>query len=268
MRTLALTIPLITIVIAVISGAYADEATPDRTYFYRGGLFAQLADCQAVLPAQQKLFQEQTGLTPTAVSCIQGRDFDPHHPLYSPAIDAVGTPAKRLYDFDAMRFGTQSSPKMTAFIHSLIQKVATVALDASDEIFYYNDGPLEISNIEVSFFDTASECTSQLDALRSAYQQGGVTTMLGECFLDDISNSTQMIAAWTGENTTVAEDHALTSAVYPTFQSCMDATSSVLAQKRAALPAGKHIYGAVCETHEDANAANDGYAIDLFWDNF
>jgi hypothetical protein len=271
MRKLALVLTMlpITVVITVISGAYADQAAPDRTYFYRGGLFTQLADCQAVLPAQQKLFQEQTGLTPVAASCIPGRESDPQHPSFTPVIDAVGTPNKHLYPVDtSMKLGMQNSPQAMALLHSLIQKSETIALETSDEVLYYGSEPLEISSIDVSWFNTASDCASQLDTLRAAYHQGGVSTMLGDCFLDEVSNSTRLVAAWTGDDTTVAQDHAFTSPVYSTFSACMDAKDGYVTAKKAALPKGKHIFGAICKTHENENAANDGYDIDLFWDNF
>lgn len=270
MKLVTLTAPLFALMIALISVTYADDTpTVDHTYFYRGGLFSQLADCQAVLPAQAKLFQEQTGLTPLATSCVPGRDFEPGHETFTPLIDSTGTPKKHLYPVDTFtKLGMENSPQGMALLHSLIQKREIIALETSDEILYYGSEPLEISIIDISWYKDASECTNQLDTLRFAYQQGGVNTMLGNCFKNDLTDSTRMTVAWTGEDTTVAEDHAFGSAVYPSFQSCMDSMNDAVAKKKATLAPGKHIFGAVCETHENASAENDGYAIDMFTDNF
>ena len=154
------------------------------------------------------------------------------------------------------------------FLHQLVQGVGTIAIETSNEILYYRSEPAELSNISIASFTDSSQCTSQIDTLKAAYALGGVTTMLGACFTDDISKYTSLTAAWSSENTTVAEDHSIGSVVYPDFTSCMDAKDAAIAGAKVSLPAGKHIWGGICEPHMNAQAESDGFAIDMFSDNF
>lgn len=247
---------------------HADDSV-QHLIFYPSGLFKNNTDCLAVLPTQEKLFQQQTGLIPISSSCVPCRQVDQDDPLrFSPQIDFTGALTKYLYYADTFTtIGLQNSPQSISFLQQLIQDVGTIAIQTQDEIVYYRSEPPEISDIELASFRNASECTGQLDAVRAAYLQGGVS-IIADCFTDNLSSFTTLAIAWTSQNTTVAEDHAFNSPVYSSYSDCMSAQGAFIAQKRAALPAGKHIWGDVCIPHQNAQADDDGYAIDLLSDNF
>jgi hypothetical protein len=252
---------------ALAPSAHADDASVQHMIFYPGGLFANQADCLAVLPAQAKLFQQQTGLTAISTNCIPGTSLIA--PSFSPQINYTGTPAKYLYFADTYTtFTVPPTPQSMSVLHSLIQGVGTIAIETSSEIAYYRSEPPEISNIDIASFSDSSQCASQVDAIQSAYSLGGVPSRLAACFSDDISHSTTLMIGWTDENTTVAEDHSLSSVVYSNFAACMSAKNDAITGAKATLPVGKHIWGGVCEPHLNAQAENDGFAIDLFSDNF
>jgi len=205
------------------------------------GAFASLVDCMSQVPAQKKIFENETGLIAVSSSCIRAK-YDSSLP-FAIKIEGFGAPDKYLFAWGVDEDSALAHSDVTSLAEKVAQsKDADVAFTNASRMFYYDSQILKLELQEVSLFELKSHCEDQLGEALNIFSAGGWQYLKAFCSSD--SSGSSLVIFGLDSYGHVFDNLGYASRNYSSFESCLSNEEVVVQNHRAR---GETALGAICE---------------------
>ena len=214
--------------------------------------YATFSGCVSDIAAQSAEFRRYTGLLAVSVTCDQARSSLSG---FAMKLEGFGKPLMRLHSFKLNFYGEfsrEAGPQARTFIQ---ESGANVVRDLGDTFYYYAEYSISVRTNNFGFYDSMSQCQSQLDSVREILQKGGSKRMIVRCSphlgtgasLDALSDGTAYLS-----KTSIAPK-------YYSMDECMADRTRIAGE---ATRRGYLVYGTVC--YPSIEAVSGRFDMDVF----